>query len=56
MGIIQQQTLSPEEIIKLFNAKEIDKDWSFVGYKPLDTAKFILCYMKISRSIEEMYE
>ncbi len=40
MGIIQQQILPSEEIIKLFSTKEIDKDWSFVGYKPSDTAKW----------------
>jgi len=39
MSIIQQQIFSPREIIELFNTKEIDKDWSFVGYKPSDTAK-----------------
>ena len=32
--------LSPEKVIKLFNAKEIDKDWSFIEYKPSDTAKW----------------
>ncbi len=40
MGILQQQILPPKEIIKLFNTKKIDKEWSFIGYKPSDTAKW----------------
>jgi len=40
MRIIKHQIFSPEEIIELFSTKEIDKDWSFVGYKPSDTAKW----------------
>ena len=31
---------SPEEIIHQFNTKEVDKDWSFVEYKPSDTGKW----------------
>ncbi|MDD5693591.1 MAG: DNA methyltransferase [Patescibacteria group bacterium] len=31
---------SPEEILDLFNTKKIDKDWSFVEYKPSDTGKW----------------
>jgi len=30
----------PEEIINLFNKKRVDKDWSFVEYKPSDTGKW----------------
>lgn len=30
----------PEEIIHLFNTKEVDEDWSFEGYKPSDTGKW----------------
>jgi len=30
----------PEEIIHLFNIKEVDKDWSFEGCKPSDTGKW----------------
>ncbi len=33
-------TAKSEEIIKLFNTKKIDRDWSFIGYKPSDTAKW----------------
>jgi len=35
-----QTTKSPEEIVHYFNTKEIDVDWSFVGYKPTDTGKW----------------
>lgn len=35
---------SPEEILHLFNTKKIDKDWSFVGYKPSDTGKWTHSY------------
>ncbi len=38
--IMQKQTKSPEEILRLFSAKEIDNDWSFLGYKPSDTGKW----------------
>jgi len=40
MSVVRQRTLSSEEIARLFDAKEIDKDWSFIGYKPSDTAKW----------------
>jgi hypothetical protein len=36
----QQKTLSPQEIIDFFSAKEIDADWSFAGAKPSDTGKW----------------
>lgn len=38
--IMFKTTKSPEEIINLFNTKKVDEDWSFVGYKPLDTGKW----------------
>ena len=38
--IVLKTTKSPEEIINLFNTKEIDKDWSFVEYKPSATGKW----------------
>lgn len=41
---MQAQTKSPEEILHLFNAKKIDNDWSFVGYKPSDTGKWTHSY------------
>jgi len=31
---------SSEEILELFNTKDIDEDWSFIGYKPSDTSKW----------------
>jgi DNA modification methylase len=31
---------SPEEILHLFNTKEINNDWSFAEYKPSDTGKW----------------
>jgi len=33
MRTMQAQTKFPEEIFYLFTTKEIDNDWSFVGYK-----------------------
>lgn len=39
-----QQIISPNEIINLFNTKQIDKDWSFEGYKPSDTGKWTHSY------------
>lgn len=40
MRAIQIQTKSPEEILQQFNTKNIDNDWSFIGYKPSDTSKW----------------
>jgi len=37
---ISKTTKLAEEIIRLFNTKEVDEDWSFVGYKPSDTGKW----------------
>lgn len=31
---------SPEEVIHIFNSKEIDSEWSFIEYKPSDTGKW----------------
>lgn len=36
--IVMKKT--PEEIVRLFNTKEADNDWSFVEYKPSDTGKW----------------
>ncbi len=44
MRTMQAQTKSPEEILHLFNARKIDNDWSFVGYKPSDTGKWTHSY------------
>src|SRR3990167_2408276 len=35
---------SPSEIIALFKSKKIDKEWSFIEYKPSDTSKLTHCY------------
>ncbi|MBI3599224.1 MAG: hypothetical protein HY097_01085 [Nitrospinae bacterium] len=35
---------SPSEIIALFQSKKIDKEWSFIEYKPSDTSKLTHCY------------
>ena len=37
---IKEHTITPEEILHIFNTKNIDSDWSFVEYKPLDTGKW----------------
>jgi DNA modification methylase len=36
--------LEDTEIIQYFKGKEIDKEWSFNGYKPSDTGKWTHCY------------
>jgi len=38
--IMQGQIKSPQEILHILGAKEIDNAWSFVGYKPSDTGKW----------------
>lgn len=35
---------TPSEIIKLFQSTGIEKDWSFIEYKPSDTSKLTHCY------------
>ena len=44
MNVIQNQmkehTMTPNEILYLFNIKDIDSDWSFEKYKPSDTGKW----------------
>ena len=41
---LKQGYYSPSEIIDIFKAKEIDKEWSFIEYKPSDTSKLTHCY------------
>lgn len=41
---LKQNYYSPSEIIDIFKAKEIDKEWSFAGYKPSETSKMTHCY------------
>ena len=38
--MMQQQIISQEKIIELLNKKKVDRDWSFVEYKPSDTGKW----------------
>lgn len=40
MKLLEKQIKTKEEIIKLFNTKRIDKEWSFEGCKPSDTGKW----------------
>jgi len=40
----QRGFYSPSEIIALFKSKKIDKEWSFIEYKPSDTSKLTYCY------------
>jgi len=52
---------SPEEILHLFNTKNIDKDWSFIGYKPSDTGKWTHSYHRypakfIPQLVEKLME
>ncbi len=37
---VKRNTKTKEEIINLFKNKVIDKDWSFIDYKPSDTGKW----------------
>lgn len=41
---IKDAFYSPTEIIDIFKSIEIDKEWSFTGYKPSDTSKMTHCY------------
>ena len=44
MKVMQAQRKSAEEILHLFNEKDIDDGWSFAGFKPSDTGKWTHCY------------
>ncbi len=39
-SILLENTKSVEYIVKLFDTKQIDKDWSFEEFKPSDTGKW----------------
>ena len=41
---ISRAIKTPEEIIHIFNTKEIDVDWSFAEYKPSNTGKWTHSY------------
>ncbi|MDI6889596.1 MAG: DNA methyltransferase [Thermodesulfovibrionales bacterium] len=42
--LLRSDFYSPSEIIELFKAKKVEKDWSFIEYKPSDTSKLTHCY------------
>ncbi|MDP3013571.1 MAG: DNA methyltransferase, partial [Candidatus Subteraquimicrobiales bacterium] len=39
-----QKIYTPSEIVELFQTKNVEKDWSFIEYKPSDTSKLTHCY------------
>ncbi len=52
---------SSEEILRIFNAKNIDKGWSFIEYKPSDTGKWTHCYHRypakfIPQLVERLFD
>lgn len=52
---------SPSEIIALFKSKKIDKEWSFIEYKPSDTSKLTHCYHRypakfIPQLVERLFD
>lgn len=40
MSMMQQQIISPDKIIELFDTKQTDGEWAFEGYRPSDTGKW----------------
>jgi len=44
MKVMQAQRKSAEEILHLFDEKDIDDGWSFAGFKPSETGKWTHCY------------
>ncbi|XGB38612.1 MAG: site-specific DNA-methyltransferase [Cyanobacteria bacterium LVE1205-1] len=59
--IILLTTKSPQEIIHLFNTKEVDESWSFVEYKPSDTGKWTHGYHRypakfIPQLVERLFD
>jgi len=58
---IVERVISPEEIIRYFNTKEIDEGWSFSEYKPSDTGKWTHNYHRypakfIPQLVEKLIE
>lgn len=41
---LKRSFYSTSEIVELFKSKEVEKDWSFIEYKPNDTSKLTHCY------------
>jgi len=44
MKVMQAQRKSADEILHLFDEKDIDDGWSFAGFKPSETGKWTHCY------------
>ena len=44
MKMMKAQRKSSEEILHLFNGKDLDDGWSFAGFKPSDTGKWTHSY------------
>lgn len=41
---IKKKIYTSAEIIELFQSKNVEKEWSFIEYKPSDTSKLTHCY------------
>ena len=57
----QRAFYSPSEIIAIFKSKKIDKEWSFIEYKPSDTSKLTHCYHRypakfIPQLVERLFD
>ncbi len=53
--------IPPEEILQLFEAKEIDEGWSFADCRPSDTGKWTHCYHRypakfIPQLVERLFD
>jgi hypothetical protein len=42
--MVLNKNIEIDYIIKMFKEKEIDKEWSFEGFKPSETSKWTHCY------------
>lgn len=59
--LMKNTNISKNEIIKFFKNKEIDKEWSFIQYKPSDTSKWTNCYHRypakfIPQLVEKLFD
>jgi hypothetical protein len=43
-GSKKETFYASEEIVDLFQSKDVEKEWSFIEYKPSDTSKLTHCY------------
>ena len=58
---MENLNLAKNEIIEFFKKKEIDKEWSFIQYKPSDTSKWTNCYHRypakfIPQLVEKLFD